>query len=51
MDILVAFLIGALAGALVMAFMSGCSNTNKINEAYMEGYRAGQVEIMKGDKE
>lgn len=50
MDILVAFLIGAFAGASVMAFMNGCSNTNKINEAYMEGYLAGQVEKIKGEE-
>jgi purine-cytosine permease-like protein len=44
MDILVAFFVGALFGGLVMAFMNGCSNTNKINEAYMEGYLAGKNE-------
>lgn len=43
MDILLALFIGAVFGALVMAFFNGCSNTNKINEAYMEGYLAGQM--------
>lgn len=42
MDILIAFLIGSFAGCSVMAFMNGCANTNKINEAYMEGYLEGQ---------
>lgn len=42
MDILVSFAIGAFAGCLVMAFINGCANTNKINEAYMEGFLAGQ---------
>jgi purine-cytosine permease-like protein len=42
MDILVAFIIGSVAGCLVMAFVNGCANTNKINEAYMEGYLAGK---------
>ena len=42
MDILIAFFIGSLGGGLVMAFMNGCTNTNKINEAYMEGYIAGK---------
>lgn len=49
MDILVAFFFGALSGALVMAFLNGCANTNKVNEAYMEGYLAGQVEKIKGE--
>ena len=42
MDILVSFIIGAFAGSIVMAFVNGCVNTNKINEAYMEGLLAGQ---------
>jgi hypothetical protein len=42
MDILVAFFIGSFCGCLVMAFINGCANTNKINEAYMEGFIAGQ---------
>lgn len=42
MDILIAFIIGAAAGCLVMAFVNGCANTSKINEAYMEGFLAGQ---------
>lgn len=42
MDILVSFAIGSFAGCLVMAFINGCANTNKINEAYMEGFLAGQ---------
>ena len=42
MDILVSFAIGAFAGSIVMAFVNGCANTNKINEAYMEGFIAGQ---------
>lgn len=44
MDILIAFSFGALAGALVMAFLNGCANTNKVNEAYMEGFLEGQRE-------
>lgn len=47
MDILIAFFIGSLCGGLVMAFMNGCANTNKINEAYMEGFIAGQKEALK----
>lgn len=44
MDIIVAFFIGAFLGSLVMAFMNGCTNTNLINEAYMDGYLAGKRE-------
>lgn len=47
MDILIAFFMGTLGGGLVMAFMNGCTNANKENEAYMEGYLAGQVQAMK----
>ena len=42
MDILVAFFMGCLGGAVVMAFMNGCTNNKLIEEAYMEGYLAGQ---------
>ena len=41
MDILVAFSVGLLVGVLFMAFSNACFNTNKINEAYMEGFLAG----------
>lgn len=46
MNILVSFAIGAFAGCLVMAFVNGCANTSKMNEAYMEGFLAGQKENM-----
>ena len=42
MAILVAFFMGCLGGSLVMAFANACFNTNKINEAYMEGFLAGR---------
>lgn len=42
MDILVSFAIGAFAGSIVMAFVNGCANTSKMNEAYMEGFLEGK---------
>ncbi len=45
MDILVAFAMGSVSGALVMAFMTGASVVKREQEAYMEGYLAGQREV------
>lgn len=41
MDVLIAFFMGCLGGAVVMAFMNGCTNNKLIEEAYMEGFIAG----------
>lgn len=42
MDILIAFFMGAFGGALVMAFMNGCTNNKLIEEAYMEWFLEGK---------
>ena len=47
MDILIAFIIGAAGGALVVAYIAGASIVNRESEIYMEGFIAGQKE---GDK-
>lgn len=45
------FMVGAACGALVVAFIQGASFLGKQNEIYMEGFRAGQVEKIKEDRE
>ena len=42
MDILVAIFMGALGGALISLFMCGASMASREQEAYMEGFIAGQ---------
>lgn len=42
MDVLIAFFMGSVTGCLIMAFVNSCSNTNKIYEAYMEGFIDGK---------
>lgn len=41
------FFIGAIVGAIIMAFMQGTSICNRETEIYMEGYLAGQVSAFK----
>ena len=40
----IAFFLGAGCGAIIIAFLVACSDNNRINEAYMEGFLEGQKE-------
>ena len=42
MNIVIAFFVGSVCGAAVMAFMNGCTNNKLIEEAYTEGFMAGR---------
>lgn len=40
----ISFFIGMLCGMIIIAVLNACSNENRINDAYMEGFLAGQKE-------
>ncbi len=51
MGFITGLFIGATGGVIAMAFIQGASLNNREQEAYMEGYLAGQVEALKeGDE-
>jgi hypothetical protein len=45
MDILVAFIMGAIGGAFLMAFITGASVVKREHESYMERFLAGKKEV------
>ena len=49
MGFIAGLIIGVLTGALCIVFLMGASTTRREQEIYMEGYLAGQAEIMKDD--
>ena len=38
----ISFFVGMLCGMVIIAVLNACSNENRIKEAYMEGFLAGQ---------
>ena len=48
---LILFIAGGVIGALAVAFIQGATTNEKEHEIYMEGYRAGQIECMRGEEE
>lgn len=49
MGFIAGLIIGLLTGALSLMFLMGASINRREQEIYIEGYLAGQAEIMKDD--
>jgi hypothetical protein len=43
----ISFFIGIFCGMVIIAVLNACSDESKITDAYMEGYLAGQEELLK----